>query len=840
MERLLIIDGNSIANRAFYGIRTLSNHQGVPTNAIYGFLNIMLKTAEERTPDYLCVAFDLRAPTFRHKAYDLYKAQRKKMPEELAVQLPLLQEVLDAMNIPCLTAEGFEADDIIGTVSALCNQKGIACEILTGDKDDLQLIEDGTNVLLTTTRMGNTETELYTAEKVLERYGLTPAQIIDLKGLMGDSSDNIPGVRGVGEKTALSLLQRYGSVEALYDGLENDTAIKGALREKLMQSRDDAFLSKQLATIVRDVPIVFSFENFRRTTSYKEALYPLLKELELFKLIERLQVEGPSECRETFEINWISGDKTDLCDNAVVSLAMDEKGAVVLTTDGARFSYFETLPQALLENAKIKKKTHCSYLIYQLYPGLENVVFDTELAAYLLDVLSEKYPLSLLAEIYLNKTISAEEEKLRLAEECAAVYYLSSVLEEHLHREEMFQLFSEVEVPLAKVLADMHRIGIGVERTVLEEQSKALGALLEKQAAAIYEMAGETFNINSPKQLGNILFEKLELPHKKKTKSGYSTNADVLEKLRYAHPIVDAVLNYRQMMKLKSTYTDGLLPYIEEDQRIHTHFNQTVTATGRLSSTEPNLQNIPVRTEEAKMIRKAFCAREGYHFLSADYSQIELRILAHISDDREMIAAFNEGIDIHTKTAALIFGVSVADVTSMMRSSAKAINFGILYGMGDFSLGNDLGITRRQAAEYIENYLNTYPKVRDYLEQVITEARENGYVKTLFGRRRSMPELSASNFIVRSFGERVAKNAPIQGTAADIIKMAMVRVYQRLTDENLKSRLILQVHDELILEVADDEEEYVTALLKQEMEGVVSLSVPLPVSVSKAKDWYHL
>ena len=840
MERLLIIDGNSIVNRAFYGIRVLTNHQGVPTNAIYGFLNIMLKTLEDRNPDYLCVAFDLRAPTFRHKAYDLYKAQRKKMPEELAVQLPLLQEILTAMKIPCLTAEGFEADDIIGTVSELCKQREIACEILTGDKDDLQLIGDGTGVLLTTTRMGNTETELYTSETVMEQFGLSPAQIVDLKGLMGDSSDNIPGVRGVGEKTALALLQEYGSVEALYAGIEDNIKIKGALREKLLQSRDDAFLSKELATIVRNVPINFNFESARRTTEYNDNLYSLLKELELFKLIERLGVKNDFECHDTFEIEWCEWESQNVSNDMVLTFVSDESGATVVTTDGIRFAYFETLPKELLCNPGLKKQTHSSYRTYLACPDAENIVFDTELAAYLLDVLSEKYPITQLSELYLDKAISSEDEKLLLAKECAAVYFLSAILEERLRKEEMFELFINVEVPLAKVLADMHRIGIGVKSGVLEEQSRVLGGMLEEQAAAIYEMAGETFNINSLKQLGVILFEKLELPHKKKTKSGYSTNADVLEKLRFAHPIVDAILNYRQMMKLKSTYTDGLLSYIQEDGRIHSHFNQTVTATGRLSSTEPNLQNIPVRTEEAKMIRKAFCARDGYHFLSADYSQIELRILAHISDDEKMIAAFNEGIDIHTKTAALIFDTTVDAVTPTMRSSAKAINFGILYGMGDFSLGNDLGISRRQAAEYIENYLNTYPKVRDYLELVIADAREKGYVKTLFGRRRAMPELAASNFIVRSFGERVAKNAPIQGAAADIIKMAMVHVYQRLNDEKLKSRLILQVHDELILEVADEEETYVTALLKEEMEEVVKLSVPLPVSVSKAKDWYHL
>ena len=840
MNRLLIIDGNSIANRAFYGIRVLTNHKGVPTNAIYGFLNIMLKAVEERNPDYICVAFDLRAPTFRHKEYDLYKAQRKKMPDELAVQLPLLQEVLSAMNIPCLTAEGFEADDIIGTVSKQCGKESVACEILTGDKDDLQLIDDCTSVLLTTTKMGNTETELYTADTVMERFGLTPAQIIDLKGLMGDSSDNIPGVRGVGEKTALSLLQRFGSVEALYDELGAATDIKGSLREKLTQGRDDAFLSKRLATIVRDVPTDFSFEAARRTTAYKENLYSLLQELELFKLIERLQVEGSGNCTETFEITWTDANDFKISDGDALTFVTDENGATVVTSDGVRFSYFDSVPKEILSDSKIKKRTHCSYRIYLLCPEADGIVFDTELAAYLLDVLSEKYPISRLSEVYLKKTIVAEAGKQRLGEECAAVYQLSKVFSELLQNEGMTALFTDVEMPLAKVLADMHRIGIGARKDILEEQGKTLGILLEEQANAIYAMAGETFNINSPKQSGVILFEKLELPHKKKTKSGYSTSADVLEKLRFAHPIVDAILNYRQVMKLKSTYTDGLVPYIEEDGRIHSHFNQTVTATGRLSSTEPNLQNIPVRTEEAKMIRKAFCAREGYHFLSADYSQIELRILAHVSSDEKMIAAFNEGVDIHTKTAALIFGTSVDAVTDAMRSSAKTINFGILYGMGDFSLGNDLGISRRQAAEYIENYLNTYPKVRDYLEQVIDEARENGYVSTMFGRRRPMPELSASNFIVRSFGERVAKNAPIQGAAADIIKMAMVRVYRRLLGENLKSRLILQVHDELILEVADEEETYVTALLRQEMEEVVTLSVPLPVSVSKAKDWYHL
>lgn len=842
MARLLIIDGNSIANRAFYGIRVLTSREGIPTNAIYGFLNIMLKTVEERKPDYLCVAFDLKKPTFRHKEYALYKAQRKKMPEELSVQLPLLQEILKAMRIPCLSVETFEADDVIGTIAAFCQKNKVECEVLTGDKDDLQLIRPGVRVLLTTTRMGSTETEVYTEETVMERYGLTPQQIIDLKGLMGDSSDNIPGVKGVGEKTALTLLQRHGSVEALYDALETDETIKGALREKLSSSREDAFMSKRLATIVCDVPIVFTLEEARRTEDYKEELYDLLKSLDLYKLIERLSVKQTTMTQNGFDILW--ADETHLFEQVASSrrfaFSMNETGACVLTVDGKKFCYFTELPRAFVTNNEIKKVTHDSYRVYLHYPDLEGVDFDTALAGYLLDVLAEKYPLNELAEKYLDKRIVSEDTKTKLAEECAAIFELSLPLSEKLSSEGMFELFSDVEMPLSKVLADMHHIGIGVDRAILSEQSEKLGQLIDEQSELIYDMAGERFNINSPKQLGVILFEKLGLPSKKKTKSGYSTNAEVLEKLRYSHPIVAAVLNYRQMMKLKSTYTDGLMPFIGEDNRIHTHFHQTVTATGRLSSTDPNLQNIPVRTEEAKMIRKAFRAREGYHFLSADYSQIELRILAHISQDSQMIAAFSDGMDIHTRTAALIFNVPNEEVTSAMRSSAKAINFGILYGMGDFSLGNDLGISRRQASEYIESYLNTYPKVREYLDNVVEEARKDGYVKTLFGRRRAMPELAAANFITRSFGERVAKNAPIQGAAADIIKMAMLRVWRRLKEEGLQSCLILQVHDELILEVLNEEEQVVTELLIHEMEQVTKLLVPLPVSVSKAKDWYDL
>lgn len=842
MARLLIIDGNSIANRAFYGIRALSNREGTPTNAIYGFLNIMLKTVEERQPDYLCVAFDLKKPTFRHKAYSLYKAQRKPMPEELSIQLPLLQEVLGAMNIPCLTAEGYEADDIIGTVSVQCQNKNIECEVLTGDKDDLQLISPGTKVLLTTTRVGNTETELYSEETVMERYGITPRQIVDLKGLMGDASDNIPGVKGIGEKTALSLLQRFGTVENLYDSYSADSTIKGALREKLQSSREDAVMSKELATIFCSVPMDFEIEQAAYTNEYSDELLPLLKVLELYKLIERLNLQQSASVVDTFEVKWID-DKTfykQAEERLSYALFVNEDGSCVLSANGKETCYFDSLPEELYRRGDMHVLTHDAYSVYQTYPALEGVAFDSALAAYLLDVLAEKYTIDDLAEKYLGKSISSDDEKEYMAKACISVFSLSEILVDKLREQGMEALFSDVEVPLSKVLADMHDIGIGVDRGILEQQSKTLGEMIDKQASTIYEMAGEEFNINSPKQLGVILFEKLGLPTKKKTKSGYSTNADVLEKLRFSHPIIEAVLNYRQMMKLKSTYTDGLAPFIEGDERIHTHFHQTVTATGRLSSTEPNLQNIPVRTEEARMIRKAFIARDGYHFLSADYSQIELRILAHISGDKEMIAAFTEGLDIHTRTAALIFDVPIESVTSMMRSSAKAINFGILYGMGDFSLGNDLGISRRQASEYIENYLNTYPKVREYLEQVVEDAKEKGYVQTLFGRRRMMPELSASNFITRSFGERVAKNAPIQGAAADIIKMAMLRVWNRLRAENLKSRLILQVHDELILEVADDEEQKVTALLIQEMEQVTQLSVPLPVSVSKSRDWYQL
>lgn len=842
MARLLIIDGNSIANRAFYGIRALSNREGTPTNAIYGFLNIMLKTVDERHPNYLCVAFDLKKPTFRHKAYSLYKAQRKPMPEELSVQLPLLQEVLGAMNIPCLTAEGYEADDIIGTISLLCQSNNIECEILTGDKDDLQLISPGTKVLLTTTRVGNTETELYSEETVIERYGITPRQIIDLKGLMGDASDNIPGVKGIGEKTALSLLQRFGTIENLYDSYATDPTIKGALLEKLQSSRDDAVMSKELATIFCSVPMDFEIEQAAYTERYSDELLPLLKVLELYKLIERLNLQQVASVTNTFDVKWIGEDDfyRQIEENHSYALYVADGGSCALTTNGEEVCFFDALPEALYRRKDIRVLTHDAYSVYQLYPSLEGICFDSALAAYLLDVLAEKYTIDDLAEKYLSQSIASDDEKEYMAKACISVFALSELLLNMLCNQGMEDLFSNVEIPLSRVLADMHDVGIGVDYKILEQQSKMLGEMIDEQAKTIYEMAGEEFNINSPKQLGVILFEKLGLPAKKKTKSGYSTNADVLEKLRFAHPIVESVLNYRQMMKLKSTYTDGLAPFIEEDGRIHTHFHQTVTATGRLSSTEPNLQNIPVRTEEARMIRKAFIAREGYHFLSADYSQIELRILAHISGDKEMIAAFTEGLDIHTRTAALIFDVPIEEVTSMMRSSAKAINFGILYGMGDFSLGNDLGISRRQASEYIENYLNTYPKVREYLEQVVEDAKDKGYVQTLFGRKRMLPELKASNFITRSFGERVAKNAPIQGAAADIIKMAMLRVWNRLRNENLKSRLILQVHDELILEVADDEEQIVSALLVQEMEQVTELSVPLPVSVSKARDWYQL
>ena len=882
MNKLMVIDGNSIINRAFYGIRMLTTRDGTPTNAVYGFLNILLKLVEEEAPQALCVTFDRKAHTFRHLAYEGYKAQRKGMPEELAAQLPLMKDVLDAMNIPRYELDGWEADDIIGTISVKDAAAGWETVIVTGDKDSLQLVTDATRVKLVTTRMGQTTTKEMTPDAFREVYGFDPIHIIDLKALMGDASDNIPGVKGIGEKTAMDLIQRYTSVEEIYRDLDA-LEVKPAVRKKLTEGVEQARLSYELATIHTDAPIDFTPEDAVRKGYNEPALYDLLLKLEFSKLIDRLGLKAPQgevQAEETFTGTCTSEEVTDRAraeellaiwrqQESVDVLALPTLDVVVVEhwaseTDShaallmaSKLEGYNEILKALFA-ADIRKNTHdvktlLSRLLAEGIEG-EGFVFDTALAAYLLSPTDGSYELEKLDVTYFNheaakakETYLAPDAFTPLADttavlgaflsHCALIGALKEVMAPRLEELGMHTLYYELELPLCPVLARMEQEGFLVDRKALTEFGQMLEGRIAADQAAIYELAGETFNINSTQQFGKILFEKLGLPPVKKTKTGYSTNAEVLEKLRDKHPIVDAVLDYRQLTKLKSTYVDGLTKVIAPDGRIHTSFQNTVTATGRLSSTEPNLQNIPIRTELGAELRKMFVAGPGHVLVDADYSQIELRLLAHIAGDEHMIAAFRSGEDIHTVTASQVFGVPAELVTHEMRRRAKAVNFGIVYGISDFSLSQDIGVTRREAKEYMERYFETYSGVRAYMTQVVEDAREKGYVSTIMGRRRWLPELKSSNFNTRSFGERVALNAPIQGTAADLIKKAMIRVAARLRAEGLEARLVLQVHDELIVECPEEEADRVCALLTEEMEGVARLAVPLTAEAHSGQSW---
>ncbi len=882
MNKLMVIDGNSIINRAFYGIRMLTTRDGTPTNAVYGFLNILLKLVEEEAPQALCVTFDRKAPTFRHLAYEGYKAQRKGMPEELAAQLPLMKDILDAMNIPRYELDGWEADDIIGTISVKDAAAGWETVIVTGDKDSLQLVTDSTRVKLVTTRMGQTTTREMTPDAFREAYGFDPIHIIDLKALMGDASDNIPGVKGIGEKTAMDLIQRYTSVEEIYRDLDA-LEVKPAVRKKLTEGVEQARLSYELATIHTDAPIDFTPEDAVRKGYNEPALYDLLLKLEFSKLIDRLGLKAPQgevQAEETFTGTCTSEEVTDRAraeellaiwrqQESVDVLALPTLDVVVVEhweseTDShaallmaSKLEGYNEILKALFA-ADIRKNTHdvktlLSRLLAEGIEG-EGFVFDTALAAYLLSPTDGSYELEKLDVTYFNheaakakETYLAPDAFTPLADttavlgaflsHCALIGALKEVMAPRLEELGMHTLYYELELPLCPVLARMEQEGFLVDRKALTEFGQMLEGRIAADQAAIYELAGETFNINSTQQFGKILFEKLGLPPVKKTKTGYSTNAEVLEKLRDKHPIVDAVLDYRQLTKLKSTYVDGLTKVIAPDGRIHTSFQNTVTATGRLSSTEPNLQNIPIRTELGAELRKMFVAGPGHVLVDADYSQIELRLLAHIAGDEHMIAAFRSGEDIHTVTASQVFGVPAELVTHEMRRRAKAVNFGIVYGISDFSLSQDIGVTRREAKEYMERYFETYSGVRAYMTQVVEDAREKGYVSTIMGRRRWLPELKSSNFNTRSFGERVALNAPIQGTAADLIKKAMIRVDARLRAEGLEARLVLQVHDELIVECPEEEADRVCALLTEEMEGVAKLAVPLTAEAHSGQSW---
>ena len=863
MKKLLILDSNSILNRAFYGVRYLSAKDGTPTNAIYGFLNILLKLIKEQEPDYICAAFDVKAPTFRHKQYEGYKAQRKPMPEGLAAQMPLAKDVLRAMGVTILEKEGYEADDIIGTVARLCEESEISCFIETGDKDDLQLASDKTKVILTVTKSGYNETIIYDDKAVKEKYHVTPTEFIDVKALMGDPSDNIPGVKGVGEKTAMSLIEKHHSIEYIYENIDG-IGLKGAMLQKMKDGREMAFMSKELATINRNTPIEFNaeecvFDGFENNGE----LYEILKRLELNSIIKKLDLSGVDNVKENEDIfkdfsyqvgdkNMISGDKVTVVldfdgDNISSAAVGAGNNAVVLNEqdDIKELLEDDSIAKVMFDVKEAIVKLNCRI-------DIKNIADDTAIAAYLVDPAKNEYTIEKLASEYFGTVIEKPEVKqLSLLDDvetdrseylakCAvALGVLNERIGDKIKENGQEKLYQEVELPLVTVLAHLEINGFLVDDNQLKEFADKLGEKIDALTNEIYMLAGEEFNINSPKQLGVILFEKLELKPVKKTKTGYATNADVLEKLRDKHPIVNFIMEYRQLAKLKSTYCDGLRAVVNPNtHRIHSVFTQTVTVTGRLSSTEPNLQNIPTRTELGREIRKMFVAKEGYVLVDADYSQIELRVLAHIANDETMINAFRNNEDIHAVTASQVLGIPLEDVTKEQRSSAKAVNFGIVYGIGEFSLAQDLHISVKEAKAYIESYLEKYHGVRNYMESIKEQAKKDGYVKTMLNRIRYIPELKSPNYNIRQFGERVALNTPIQGTAADIIKLAMVRVDNRLINEGLKSKLILQVHDELIVEAHKDEVDKVKQILSEEMQGAMELNVPLKVDMSTGHSWY--
>lgn len=847
MKKLMILDGNSVVNRAFYGVRPLNAPDGTPTNAVYGFLAILQKLFEGEAPDSLCVAFDLPAPTFRHEMYEGYKAQRKPMPEELAVQMPLLKETLDAMHIRRLEAAGWEADDVLGAVSAICEKSGWACEIVTGDKDSFQLITETTSVLHVKSRMGQTETILYDRARFEEEYGFAPPLMVDLKALMGDASDNIPGVPGIGEKTALDLVRRYGRVADIYAGLDG-LDIKDSVRKKLAAGRESAEMSYTLATISREAPVELKPEDAAWSRDFGPELYAVLDRLGFRRFIEKWglapapEVVQEAESRAMPELSALTAQEAEARIRAAETLGLalpgDDLDSLSLCDGEAIFTlnwgelgedYNRLL--RLVFSPEVKKSAHGvkDLMGLALAEGLgtEGFVFDTELAAYVLDPTESGYDLGKLTKRYLGAELP----------EARAALELMAPMRAKLAENGAEKLYFDIELPLCQVLAEMERAGFLVDRKALADFGESLTAGIDALQRGIWELAGHEFNINSPKQLGEVLFDELMLPAGKKTKTGWSTNADILEKLIGKHPIIGDILEYRMLTKLKSTYADGLLKVISADGRIHTNFRMTVTATGRLSSTEPNLQNIPVRRELGAQIRRMFVAAPGCVLVDADYSQIELRLLAHISGDETMQNAFKSGEDIHAVTASQVFGLPLAEVTPAQRSSAKAVNFGIVYGISAFSLAQDIKVSPAEARAYIDAYMQKYHGVREYMDRVIAEAKERGYVETLFGRRRPVPELKASNFNTRSFGERVARNMPIQGTAADIIKLAMVNVRRRLRAEGLEARLILQVHDELIAECPEREAERVAALLEEEMERAVTLSVPLTAEAHSGHSW---
>lgn len=873
MNKLLLIDGNSIMNRAFYGIPDMTTNDGRHTNAIYGFLNIILKVIEEEQATHICVAFDLKKKTFRHEMYEAYKGTRKGMPEELHEQMPRIKEILQAMHIRIVEQEGFEADDLIGTLSKKGEREGFAVTILSGDRDLLQLATDTVLVRIPKTKHGKTEVEDYYAKNVVETYGVTPLIFIDMKGLMGDTSDNIPGVPGIGEKTAAKLLAEYGDLDGVYAAVDSMKASR--MKQNLIENKDLAYLSKTLATIKLDCPIPFEFSEATYHDPFNAEAYTLFEDLELKSFYKRFSVEKKEEL--TFETVLI-----DDIDGYNALLAKLQKAKEVsfawITQDGEalgvavcmdlehvyliRFMMFITEAMvadnllALSRDYQVQLACmHVKKLLSFLDFHEEDAVFDAGLAAYLLQPNQSEYEYDTLAKVYLDVTLPSEKEMLGkeklgyfsfedervqkwMAYHAIVPYKIKSVLREKLKETGMESLYDEMELPCLYALYEMEKNGIRVDGEALHQYGKKLRTRIEELTAEIHAMAGEEFNINSPKKLGEILFEKLGLKNGKKTKTGYSTSAEVLEKLKNAHPIIPKILEYRQLTKLNSTYAEGLAGYIRADGRIHGKFHQTVTVTGRISSADPNLQNIPTRMPLGREIRKVFIPEEGSVFVDADYSQIELRVLAHMSGDAALIAAYQADEDIHAITASQVFDVPLDQVDSTLRRKAKAVNFGIVYGISSFGLGQDLDISRKEAEGYIEKYFATYGKVKEFLDRTVEDAKKNGYTVTMFGRRRPIPELASSNFMTRSFGERAAMNAPVQGTAADIIKIAMVRVNRRLKKEHLQSKLVLQIHDELIIETKKEEVEIVQKILVQEMMHAADLAVPLLVDANVGDSWY--
>ena len=896
MDNFVLIDGNSIMNRAFYGImgsKMLTTKDGKYTNAVYGFLAILFKLIEDTNPKYMAVAFDLKAPTARHKLYEGYKANRKGMPDELAEQMPLIKEILRAMNIDIVEKEGYEADDVLGTLSRYGEKQGLHVTILSGDRDTFQLATDNVTIRIPRTKGGKTETDLFDRNKIIETYGIEPIQLIEVKGLQGDSSDNIPGVPGIGEKTALSLIQKYGSIDNLYDKVEkNEDDLKGKQREKIKDNKELAELSKTLGTINLEVPIEDTLEQFKVEEWDKEKVLKLFKELNFNRYIERFHLTGEKNSEEeTYKIEFKTAEKSI---EEVINIVKAQKSMTFyLQTEADELSeniiketitgmsvynpdtqeaYYIKLNQEeiarlkeIFEDANIKKTsinlTKVYILLKQVDITLDGIENDISIGAYILNPTNNKLDLKNLAMQYLEldieEYIGAEDsqKQMTLFEEntiqndkkdsekytlyAYVIEKINTMILQKLKETNSFDLYTNIDMPTVEVLSSMQWNGMYVDEQELSAFGEELTSQIEVLTKVIHEMAGEEFNINSTKQLGEILFEKMQLPVIKKTKNGYSTDVDVLEKLKREDPIIGKILEYRQLMKLNSTYVEGLKPFINpKTKRIHSFFHQTITATGRISSTEPNLQNIPTRFELGKRVRKVFKPEEGKVYIDADYSQIELRVLAHISEDKHMIDAFNHNEDIHKQAASKVFKTPIDEVTKEQRSNAKAVNFGIVYGISDFGLAEQLGISRKRAKQYIDEYLTEYAGIKEFMENIIEKAKEKGYVETLFHRRRYVPELNSKNYMVRQFGNRVAMNTPIQGTAADIMKIAMINVNKELKRRELEAKIVLQVHDEMMIEAPEREKEEVKEIMKKEMESAIQLKIPLVAEISEAKNWY--